>query len=124
MAQAGRHFTFREFDCRDGTKCPVKAHDEVRELCARFLDPLRDRFGPVTILSGYRTVDYNRQVGGARRSFHIYTLDPGRGVAADVRCARGTVADWWAFLEARNPGGLGRYVWGCHVDTRLQRARW
>jgi len=122
--RAGRHFTVAEFDSRDGVKVPPAAYHELEHLVSSMLDPLRDRFGPCTVLSGFRSGPHNRAVRGAARSWHKYDLAPGRGVAADVRCARGTVADWAAFLDARGAGGLGTYGSFVHVDTRRGRDRW
>lgn len=75
------------------------------------------------MVSGYRTRAYNRSVGGAPASFHVYMRER-PGAAADVACQRGTAAEWHAFLARLNPGGLGRYSDHVHVDTRLRRARW
>lgn len=121
---AGRHFIVAEFDSRDGVKVPAAALGELEHLVAELLDPLRDRFGPVTVLSGFRSDAHNRAVGGAARSYHKYRLAPGRGVAADVRCARGSVADWAAFADRRGAGGLGTYSGFVHIDTRRGRERW
>lgn len=41
------------------------------------LQPIRDHFGPVTILSGYRSPVVNAAVGSTERSAHLY------GLAAD-----------------------------------------
>ena len=47
-------------------------------LCHMVLQPLRDRFGPIRITSGYRCPELNRAVGGVKNSQHI------RGEAADI----------------------------------------
>jgi uncharacterized protein YcbK (DUF882 family) len=117
------HFRLSEFRCADGTPAPAHAVDELELLCRRFLEPLRAAHGVVTVLSGYRTPRHNAAVGGAPRSFHVY-LRNRRGVAADVRCARGAAADWYRTLQALNPGGLGSYSTHVHVDTRAGHARW
>ncbi len=122
--RAGKYYLMSEFDCRDGTPVPRRAYGEVEHLVRHFLDPLRDHYGPVVVLSGFRTEGHNRAVRGAARSFHRYSLDPGRGVAADVRPARGTVGEWVAFLGELGAGGLGTYAQFVHVDTRSARARW
>lgn len=122
-ARASEHFAFREFDCHDGTKVPPHAYDDLRALCRGFLEPLRDRFGPTLIVSGYRPREYNRRVGGAPQSFHIYERWR-QGAAADVRCQRGTVGDWYVFLNRMGAPGLGRYSTHVHVDNRAGHARW
>lgn len=126
------HFTIEEFDCRDGTRVPAAAVPNLEHVCRHWLEPLRGRFGPVSVHSGYRTPAYNISVGGARQSFHIYTLRGGRYPAADISCARGSVRDWWTFLDGRQReqhephGGLGFYPRGgfVHVDGRPYLARW
>lgn len=117
------HFDTREFACHDGTPAPTHSYDDLRQLCRRYLEPLRARWGAVTIISGYRTPSHNRAVGGAPHSYHVYAA--GRwGAAADVRCARGRPSDWMTTLRVLDPGGLGGYDTHVHVDNRVGRARW
>jgi uncharacterized protein YcbK (DUF882 family) len=117
------HFDSAEFRSADGAPTPARQLHWLRLLCVEYLEPLRSEFGPVTILSGFRSARRNAQVSGARASFHM-RLRGRRGAAADVRCARGTPADWYDFLDRRGAPGLGRYSWGVHVDNRAGRARW
>jgi uncharacterized protein YcbK (DUF882 family) len=119
----GLHFTWQEFACHDGTPVPVWAHGEVQRLTRVYLEPLRRRFGPVTVISGFRTSEYNRRVGGAPHSYHVYTLNR-VGVAADVTCRHGTAGEWARFLDELDVPGLGRYDSHVHADTRRVRARW
>lgn len=117
------HFTVEEFDCRNGTKVPTAAHAALETWCRVWGEPLRARFGPVTVTSGFRTPTYNQDVGGAPSSFHVYTLGTMRGVAADVVPARGTPADWgrWATAHYRDVSWpLGR-VRGAAVPYPRQR---
>ena len=102
---------------------PSEAIGPLRALCARYLEPLREEFGPVHVNSGHRSPDWNRRVGGAPASQHVYGKH-GYGVAADVRCQRGTPTAWYRFLDRRGAGGLGLYDAFVHVDNRVQRARW
>jgi zinc D-Ala-D-Ala carboxypeptidase len=53
----------------------------LKRLCDHVLQPLRNRFGPVTILAGYRSPKVNVAVKGAKNSEHMY------GRAADIRVA-------------------------------------
>lgn len=117
------HFTTEEFACHDGTPAPKHAYDDLHRLCRDHLEVLRDRWGPVRVISGYRHARYNAAVGGAPASFHIYRADR-RGAAADVEAARGRPADWYRTLELTSPGGLGAYSGHVHVDNRAGRARW
>lgn len=53
--------------------------EKLQALAENVLQPLRDYFGPVTILSGFRSANLNRAVGGAHNSQHLH------GEAADLR---------------------------------------
>ena len=56
----------------------------IRRLVERLLQPLRDRLGePIAILSGYRSDELNRLVGGVPSSQHRL------GEAADCYCTAG-----------------------------------
>lgn len=53
--------------------------EALRALCVHVLEPLRRRFGPIVISSGYRSPAVNRLIRGASpRSQHM------RGEAADI----------------------------------------
>jgi uncharacterized protein YcbK (DUF882 family) len=126
------HFVIEEFDCHDGTLVPSRAIASLADLCLTYLEPLRERYGPVTVHSGFRTEAYNRSIHGATASFHIYTLRGGQYVAADVEPQKGSVQRWVDFIDrmqhTTSPphGGLGRYMRGgfVHVDNRPYLARW
>lgn len=63
----------------------------LRRLCRRVLQPLRDALGPVHITSGYRPPKLNRLIGGSATSQHQY------GQAADIVATGHTpleVATW------------------------------
>lgn len=117
------HFLLSEFDCRNGVKVPPAEAGQVRELARRFLEPLRREFGPVRVVSGYRTRAYNKAVGGAPHSYHVYEQHR-QGVAADVHPARGEPHEWAELLEHLRVPGLGVYTDHVHVDTRAGHARW
>lgn len=125
--QLSANFNYREMACNDGTPAPDANLAAARHLAVNYLEPLRAKFGPVSINSGYRHKAYNSRIGGASVSFHIYDLRPG-AVATDIRCANGNPRDWHAFLDRLNPGGLGRYLTFIHIDNRTRaggtRARW
>lgn len=46
--------------------------DNARRLATILLDPIVDRFGPITITSWYRSRELNRIVGGVSNSLHRY----------------------------------------------------
>jgi uncharacterized protein YcbK (DUF882 family) len=124
------HFVVEEFDCHDGSCVGGRDHNGLEYLCRKFLEPLRARFGPVHVNSGFRTVSYNRSVGGASNSFHIYSIHDGNDQAADITCQRGSPRLWHAFLadirdrKRSGNGGLGLYPGFVHVDIRDSRADW
>jgi uncharacterized protein YcbK (DUF882 family) len=124
-----KHFVVEEFDCHDGTKVQRRDYNGLSYLCRTYLEPLRKKYGSVTVHSGFRTKSYNRSVGGASNSYHIYTIHDGNDQAADVSCRRGTPRDWWRTLNAIratkvNKGGLGLYSTFCHIDIRDGKADW
>lgn len=100
----------------------------VDEGLVVLLQCIREHFGKaVTITSGYRTVEHNAAVGGAKSSQHLL------GRAADIQVADTSVEDVAAYAESLMPawGGVGRYPvkagrakgW-VHVDTRANKSRW
>lgn len=123
MARLSENFDSREFRMRDGRGLPTWYREQLPTLVTRYLQPLRNKFGPVTVHSGWRSDTHNQQVGGAPGSYHLNRIGR-RGVGADVSAARGTPRDWYRFLEQLDPGGLGLYKTHVHVDTRPGRARW
>ena len=117
------HFHVREFDCKDGRRVPAAAVPALRSLCVNYLEPMRAAFGPCHVMSGYRHADYNRRIGGARYSQHIYELGP-ESVAVDVIFRLGTPRDWHRMADQLRVGGLGLYPTFVHLDNRGGRARW
>ena len=124
------HFTVEEFDCHDGSKVMRRDYAGLEVLCRTYLEPMRKRYGPVTVLSGYRTRSHNASIGGASKSYHVYTLHDGNDQAADIRCARGTPRQWHSTLnwlrknKRGGRGGLGLYGTFCHIDLRDYQADW
>lgn len=130
--QLSKHFRLSEFHCHDGTRVPASAIPALKELCEHVLEPMREKYGPCRVLSGYRHRSYNAAIGGARYSQHIYDDGPG-SVAADVRFATGTPAQWargarWRFRtksrwRKTGRGGVGQYNRSgfVHVDSGPRR---
>jgi Peptidase M15 len=125
------HFHAAEFACHDGSLVPITARPGLVALCRVFLEPMRSKFGACYVLSGYRHVAYNADIGGARHSQHIYE-ESFESVAADLRFAKGTPAQWSAEAKRlrtsrnRGHGGVGRYdrAGFVHVDNRPYKADW
>jgi hypothetical protein len=110
------HFHVAEFDCRNGTPVPQAASDALEAWCRAIGEPLRKRFGAVSVNSGYRTQSYNASVGGESNSVHIYDLHP-KAVAVDVHCESGSARDWYDFT-AGEADGRGLYSTFHHADNR------
>lgn len=95
-------------------------------LC-EVLEVIRAHLGkPVNILSGFRTIAYNKAVGGEKKSQHV------EGRAADIhvpgvepKAVQAAVQK--LFNDGRLPalGGLGCYKTFTHIDVRPRKvARW
>lgn len=117
------HFLLSELRCHDGTAVPLKFWKNARAICAR-AEALRTKVGgPLIVTSGFRTVQWNKKVGGARGSYHLTAsaLDlTSRTVSAPVMHA--------AYLELIKAGvvpdgGLGLYENWIHIDLGPRR-RW
>ncbi len=119
------HFHLDEFACRDGTPVPCELVENVR-LLAEQLEVLREALGgsPIKVTSGYRTPDYNREVGGAKKSQHL------KAKAADIQVRNVEPAFVWKNVlrlirEGKMlPGGVGRYRTFTHYDIRGVNRRW
>lgn len=126
------HFVVEEFDCHDGTKVSSREYAGLEYLCRQFLEPMRRKFGPCTVHSGFRTRAYNRRIGGANNSYHIYNIHDGNDQAADVSFRRGTPEQWGAYANAirrkkrGGRGGIGIYRRSrfVHIDIRDYAASW
>jgi hypothetical protein len=55
--------------------------DNLQVLVDNVLQPIRNKFGPVTVTSGYRSPDVNKAIGGSATSDHCF------GFAADFEVA-------------------------------------
>lgn len=132
-AQGFRHFGAHEFTryfgaVRKGVKnsAPPKKLWKHVVPTLQVVDDLRESFGqPCTILSSYRSPDYNRTVGGAAQSQHLQfnALDITiKGVSAKRVYER--LLQWRS--EGRFKGGIGYYPSSgfVHLDTRGRNATW
>ena len=77
--QLTKNFNLEEFKCKDGTLVPHYYVNNVMYVAIQ-LQKIHDLFQLdwLRINSGYRTESHNRNVGGAKNSFHLY------GKAADI----------------------------------------
>jgi hypothetical protein len=122
--QLSKNFNIADFKCKDGTTVPDALYANVFEL-AQNLQVLSDALGkPINVISGYRSPDYNKKVGGAKNSQHLYAR------AGDIKVngiSPSIVADTIESLikaGKMKQGGLGRYPTSTHYDVRRKKARW
>lgn len=123
--RVSEHFRIQEFACNDGTPAPAANRRACERLARQVLEPLRDKFGPCHIHSGYRHRAYNTRIGGATQSYHIYDLRPSCA-ATDVTFQRGTPSQWASAARALGKGGVGQYDRSgfIHVDNGPRRDWW
>jgi uncharacterized protein YcbK (DUF882 family) len=125
-----KHFVVEEFDCTDGTKVSPREHNGLEYLCRQYLEPMRRKFGPCSVHSGFRTHRYNARIGGASQSYHVYPEHDGNDQAVDVSFARGNPRQWHAAANSirnrkrKGRGGLGLYSTFVHIDLRDFAANW
>ena len=113
--QLARHFKVKEFACKDGSQVVF-----IDEYLYTILDILREKLGkPVIINSGYRTPTRNKEVGGAKYSYHM------RGMAADIRVNGMTGKEIANKLDKIIPDECGIIVHSTwvHIDTRTKKYR-
>ena len=114
------HFKMSEFKCKDGTSVP-KMYWGNNQILMNLAEEIRKACGNrrVTILSGYRTEKYNKKVGGAKNSQHLYAL------AADIVVDGVAPTEVYKIADRINVnGGVGKYATFTHIDCRGKHARW
>jgi zinc D-Ala-D-Ala carboxypeptidase len=80
--QLTKNFSLQEFTrtSRKVDNTPNEQETEnIRLLCEKVLQPIRDKFGYVSITSGYRSPTLNRLIGGSASSEHC------KGMAVDFK---------------------------------------
>lgn len=98
MTQLTEHFTLAEMIVSPTAKrlgipnTPTAEHIEnMRYCCEKILEPVRAKFGPVTVNSSYRAPLVNRAVGGSKTSQHVN----GQAIDFEVKGVDNKkVADW------------------------------
>lgn len=95
------HFDLVEFtrsstaQSRHIDNTPNKTQTEnLRYLCVQVLEPLREKFGPITIGNGFRSESLNTAVGGVKNSQHK------TGEACDIHLPSNEVGkEYFEFLK-------------------------
>jgi uncharacterized protein YcbK (DUF882 family) len=111
----GRHFKAIEFSCHDAARTPYPEEFLDRWIALRDLcDAIRDLWGgPLLVVSGYRTPDYNAD---------LIALDAGKGshgVASSSQHIEGRAADLRTKLGAVDVPQLLRVILNAHQDGKL-----
>ena len=93
------HFTLAEMTRTGQTSLAVKNANEAHPyipaltaLCSTILEPIRARFGPVKVNSGFRGPAVNAAVGGSATSQHS------KGEAADIVCPGASLDEVMAWI--------------------------
>ena len=109
------HFSRAEFRCNCNSCGQDTVDAELIMLCEAVRDFVKK---PVRVLSGNRCPAYNRRIGGARHSQHLYSR------AADLSVMH--PREVYDYLVAKFPNkyGFGVYPTFIHVDSRQNAARW
>ncbi len=116
MVRLSLNFFRKEFECPCGC-----GFDTVDAELIKVLQDLRDAFGKgVRINSGCRCNEYNKQIGGSKKSQHVL------GRAADIAVNDTPPSAVYEYLNSKYPNlyGLGKYSSFVHIDTRKSKARW
>jgi uncharacterized protein YcbK (DUF882 family) len=121
--QLTANFKKEEFEGRSGA-IPEELMKNVQEL-ANNLQVLRDTIGkPIKVISGYRSPEYNKKIGGAKKSQHMTAS------ASDLQVDGMTPSELKSVIEQlikdgkMKKGGVGLYPEFTHYDIRGYNARW
>ena len=113
--QLEKNFKLQEFRCKDGTDVPEELMENVEKL-AKNLQVLRDHIQkPITIISGYRTPEYNKKCGGVKRSQHLLAKAADI-IVKDMTSLEVGVLSYNIKEGKMDPGGVGIYPAFTHYD--------
>lgn len=115
MTQLSANFTEAEF-LHSATAARLKINNSwaasghllnARKLAVEVLQPIRERFGPIRLTSGYRSPALNAAIGGSRTSAHM------TGQAADIVPLKASLADVfdWIIAELIPRGVIDQVIW-------------
>ncbi|MGH2543013.1 MAG: D-Ala-D-Ala carboxypeptidase family metallohydrolase, partial [Ardenticatenaceae bacterium] len=115
------HFDWTEFTSHDGSGFSggmvdtATVRKNVRRLMYK-LEALRKKAGnqPVTINSGFRSIEWNQYVGGSPNSQHMY------GIAADIVVSGNTPSQVREIAKTCGFSGIILYDTFVHVDSRIE----
>lgn len=61
----------RRYNVKEQFTPPQEVINNLKELCEKVLQPIRDKVGAIKVSSGYRSPQVNKIVGGATSSQHL-----------------------------------------------------
>lgn len=130
--QITKNFKLKEFECK-GYEMPLEVYENIIKLSQQ-LQILREYTGrAITINSGYRSEEHNKNIGGAHKFVDGKRVETSRhcfGQAADITIESLKPAEVFRIIEdlidlgQMLQGGLGLYKTFCHYDIRGKKARW
>lgn len=106
------HFTLSELTRTSSGLYNGPTIDKIRALtvlCSTLLEPVRNRFGPVSIHSGYRGPEVNAKIGGSKTSQHM------RGEAADFHCPGATLEHVMRWIVVESGLSYGQVILEGHT---------
>lgn len=113
MSHVSPHFRLEEFavsrDYPDLAKViKFTSSDDIKlwVLCSTILEPLRERFGPIRVLSGKRTPELNEAIGGSVGSDHLFEMV---SCAADITSR--APLNCFRLIRRSMPFGFGQLIW-------------
>lgn len=111
----------RDVSFREDIAEVARLHPEVllkyEQLCSRMgAEPYPDRRGPCFITSSYRDGRTNREIGGAKNSYHV------KGLALDIHVGRGMDEQlrWARAASEAGFTGIGVYPGDSHIHIDLR----
>lgn len=127
MTGPTKNLSWKELACKDGTPYPYEWRKTRAIELGELFEYIRALCGgrAIKVVSAYRTVSYNKTVGGVANSQHLF------GRALDLQPPEGVSMNRFYHIIADTPmsmalKGLGRYDNFIHIDTRptSKRALW
>jgi len=106
------HFTLSEMTRTSSGLYNGPTIDKIKALttlCTTLLEPVRNRFGPVSIHSGYRGPAVNAAIGGSKSSQHM------KGEAADFHCPGATLEHVMRWIVVESGLSYGQVILEGHT---------
>lgn len=109
--QLSPHFSFDEMTRTGQTALQAKNREEANavldsltHVCTDLLEPIRAKFGPVSINSGFRGPAVNTAIGGSKTSQHM------KGEAADFTVPGHTLEEVFAWIVRESQIKFGQVI--------------